>query len=100
GAALAENRVAARIGEDAGGRARELPVARVAHALRGLDREEAAALDREVERFAGFLDRGWRHVRIGLAEGHARAQRAHGRGSLRARHEQFPEAVLRGLVGL
>ena len=54
-----EHRVALRGHEPALGVERELAVARVAHALRGLDGEEALAGDREVERLAGLARRAW-----------------------------------------
>ena len=56
-AVLAEDRVVALVDEAAVGAGGELAVARVAHALRRLDGEEAVAGDREVEVLAGLLQR-------------------------------------------
>ena len=95
-----EHRVAARVGQHAPGRHRELPVAGVADALWRLDREEAVALDREVERFARFLHRAGRHVGVGLAERDALVDGADRRAALGVRHQHFAEAVLRRFIGL
>ena len=46
----------------------ELAVARVARALVGLDGEEAVAVDREVERLAGVLERLRREVGDGAGD--------------------------------
>jgi hypothetical protein len=68
--------------------------------LSSLDREKAAAGDREVERFAGFLQRPLRHVGVGLAQRHARVHRPNRRAALGIGEQHLAKAVLRGFVGL
>ena len=64
--------------EPALGVERELAVARVAHALGGLDGEEAVAGDAEVERLAGLAQRAAGEVGDDLVDLHGGALRADG----------------------
>ena len=99
-AVLSEHRVAMGVGEDSLRGGRELPVARVADALGGLHGKEAGAGDREVERFACFLQRRRRHVGVRLAQRHALVNRADRGAALGVGEQDLAEVALGRAVGL
>ena len=97
--ALVEDRVSRRVDEAAARRCAELPVARVASAVRRADREETWTADREVQRLARRLDRGLADVCDLAGDLDAAVDRAGGLAATTG-EEHRPERALLELVGL